>query len=189
MTNPRTIIIAGSGPSACQYEWPDDVPIMAVSSGYRDCPRIDHFCTLDPFFCFPEWLTDSTRFDKHIPNWRNAKEWRRFPRVREYEYEAVDIPRFARAFPISAGGLRKSNVDDIWHNSLIFAAQVAPRLGCRRCIFIGVDLLGPMRIVSEYLKTWYPIAQQCGIEWQNASPLSSLCEWMPNADKMMEVAA
>lgn len=44
------IILAGRGWSIEDYIWPDDVPIMAVSSGIFVCalPRTpEHFCTLD----------------------------------------------------------------------------------------------------------------------------------------------
>ena len=186
----HTVIIAGVGPSACQYEWPEDVPILAVSSGYREVPRIDHFCTLDKVMCFPEWLTDSTRFTKHVPDWSNVDEWRRCPKVRTWAYQEAGEPSFrASDGPVSAGGLRKSNVDATRHNSLLFAVQLAPRLGFNRCIFIGVDLLGGLEVVSDLLLEWWPIAQAHSIEWRNASLLSTLCEWMPNADRMMEVAA
>jgi len=154
---------------------------MAVSGGYRDVPRMDHFVSLDKVMCFPEWLTNSTRFDKHVPDWKNSREWRACPRVRVWEYADSDEPNFADG-PIACGSLRKSNVDATWHNSLLFAAQLAPRLSFTRCVFIGVDLLGGLAVVSDLLRMWHPQAIAHGLEWVNASPLSTLCEWMPAAE-------
>ena len=176
-----TIVIAGAGPSAVQHEWHSDVPIMAVSGGYRYVPRMDHFASLDKVMCFPEWMTNSTRCIKHVPDWSNESEWLKCPQVHSWQYEEGDAPNFVTG-PIRAGTLRKSNVDDTWHNSLLFAVQVAPRLGFERLVFVGVDLLGPLVVVSDYLQRWYPIAAREGIEWVNASPLSTLCEWMPEAE-------
>lgn len=176
-----TIVIAGCGPSAALHEWCAETPIMAVSGGYRVVPRMEHFATLDKVMCFPEWLTDSTRCDKHVPNWSNAPEWRKCPRVVEWPYEEGAEPDFG-GLHLRSGNLRKSNVNDIWHNSLLFAVQVAHGLGYERLEFIGVDLLGPLVVVSDYLRTWYPAAQTAGIEWVNLSPLSSLCEWMPTRE-------
>lgn len=184
----QTIIIAGSGPSAPQYEW-GDTPIMAVSSGCDVVPRMDHFVTLDKMMHFPRWLTDSDRFTKHIPNWDNEKEWRNCPYVRVWPYEEKSEPTFVNGETIASGSMLKSNVPAPRHNSLLFAVQVAARLGFKRCVFIGCDLLEPGHIpVADMLRQWWPIALQHGIEWQNASPLSTLCEWMPNAERMMQLA-
>lgn len=180
----KTLIIAGSGPSAVNYEWPDGIDIMAVSSGYRHVPRMEHFVTLDKVMCFPEWVTDSTRWQKHVPDWKNEPEWRICPRVSTWLYGTGEHPNFAnQTRPLASGLLKKSNVDDTWHNSLLFAVQIAGCLGYKRCIFIGVDLLGEMVKVSDYLHSWYPHAREAGIEWVNASPLSSLSEWMPFAEQ------
>lgn len=185
----NTLIIAGAGISACQYNWPNDHPIMAVSSGFRDVPRMDFFCTLDKVMCFPQWLTDSTRWIKHVPSWDCAREWSKLPNVVIHDYVELVEPNFTCEGPIAAGGLKKSNVDGTWHNSLLFAVQVAPRLGFNRVEFIGVDLLGERIVVSDQLRAWHRKAQAAGIEWVNLSPLSSLCEWMPTQEAVLQCAS
>jgi hypothetical protein len=184
-----TLIIAGAGASAVNFSWPDGVPIMGISSGFHHVPRMDHFCTLDKVMCFPEWVTDSTRWCKHISNWRNAEEWLRLPRVRVWEYATGAEPNFGAEGPIRSGDLRKTNAPDTWHFSMLFAVQLAPRLGFRRLVFIGCDLLGPLVVVSDLLRRWHKPALAAGCEWLNASRISTLCEWMPDYESSDAAAA
>jgi len=155
---------------------------MAVSSGCLTAPDMAHFATLDRTVCFPQWVSRGDAFVKHVPDWSCAAYWTQYPNVRVWPYEDRVDPCFDESRPIASGGLRKSNVDDVWHNSLLFALQLAPRLGFSRIEFVGVDLLGGLAVVSDYLRTWHPLARAAGIEWVNLSPISTLCEWMPSLE-------
>ena len=186
----NSIIIAGSGVSALQYAWPDDdMPIMAVSSGYNVVPRINHFVTMDKVMHFPEWLTDSRRFYKHVPKLEHPSDWRKCPNVYFWPYADCADPTFNGELPVSSGPLRKTNCDDRRHNSMLLAVQIAPRLGFDRLLFIGCDLLdASMYPVSDVLCGWWPAAKAAGIEWVNLSPISTLCEWMPTKPAILQEA-
>lgn len=173
------LIIAGKGPSAADFDWPD-IPIMGVSGGYEYVPYMDHWVSLDKPMHFPQWLTDSERFNKHVPNNKFAPYWRKYPRVCEWEYEVGNLPTFSvlqlgtpEPGPFVTGPLPRNY-------SLLFAVQVAPRLGFDRLIFIGCDLLdNELHPIADVLKLWHPLARKAGIEWLNASRMSILGEWMP----------
>lgn len=182
----RTAIIAGSGPSVVGYDFPMDVPIIAVSGGYQGVPDMQHFATLDKPVCFPRWVVEGDQFTKHVPNWSCAPYWQRNKHVQVWAYEERADPCFDDTRPIASGGMLKSNVPDIRHNSLLFAVQLAPRLGFSRCVFIGCDLLPDGLLpVADTLRSWWPAAQSAGVEWVNASSLSTLCEWMPTAEGVL----
>lgn len=177
-----TIIIAGSGISATQYDYPADTPIMAVSSGYRFVPEMDHFVSMDKPMMFPSWLTSSDKFIKHVPDTQLGGYWKRHRGVRAWRYEDGPDPKFGADDPVCSGSMLKDDCDQIRHNSLLFAVQIAPRLGYDRLLFIGCDLLDEgLFPISDQLRRWHVHAEAARIEWVNASPLSTLCSWMPSA--------
>jgi len=174
-----SIILLGQGPSAELYDWDAmDVPIMAVSGGYKFAPDITHFCTLDRPVCFPEWLQSSENFTKHIAGNKFAKRWSKYPRVRAWEYIDSRDVQFGPDGPIVGGPLPRNY-------SLFFAVQLAARLGYERLIFVGCDLLeNELRPINNVMREWWPLAVEAGQEWVNASPLSTFCEWMPEAKQV-----
>jgi hypothetical protein len=170
----RTIIVAGRGPSAYQYHWPDDgTPIMAVSGGYDAVPDMEHFVSLDKPMCFPRWLLGADHIEKHVAENRHTRYWRRWPNITSWPYVEDDFPR--NGGPPVVGPLGRGH-------SLLFAVQVAARMGYQRLLFVGVDLLGvEMEPVNRALESWRGWFADHGVELVNASPLSALCEWMPFA--------
>lgn len=192
----NTIIIAGAGISATQYEFAQGYPIMAVSSGYKCVPEMAHFVSMDKPMMFPSWLTDSDKFIKHVPDTALGQYWKRHPNVMAWDYEDGPNPNFTSTLDsdLRSGSMMKDDCDQTRHNSLLLAVQIAALIGYNRQIFIGVDLLDDgLAPLSEQLRLWYPFAKDAGIDWVNASPISRLCEWMPIAEpaemmQIMEVA-
>lgn len=169
----NTIVIAGNGLSAyASAEWPG-LPIMGISAGCLAVPEMRHFVSQDKPMHFPKWVTDSDQFDKHVPANKFADRWRKHPRVTVWPYEELGDPTFCPDSPIVSGPLPRND-------SLLFGVQVAGCLGYRRLVFIGCDLIENERwAISDTLREWWPIAKAAGMEWLNASPLSTLKEWMP----------
>ena len=67
------------------------------------------------------------------------------------------------------------------NHSLLFATQVATKIGYRRLIFLGCDLIdNELHQIDDTLQRWHPYALEQGIVWENASPLSLLQAWMPD---------
>jgi hypothetical protein len=67
------------------------------------------------------------------------------------------------------------------NHSLLFGVQVAHKLGFRRLIFIGVDFTEPgLYPINDVMKQWYWKIRDLGLEWENASPMSLMQEWMPD---------
>jgi hypothetical protein len=169
-----TLIIAGRGTSSLLFDWSHymGIPVMGVSSGCYAVPEMHHFVSLDKPLHFHEWVTDSTRFTKHVPKNSFWPYWEKCPRAVAFEYIEQDLPTFGRTSPVVTGPIR--------NHTLLAAVQVAARLGYTRNIFIGCDLLSPeLYAIADVLKAWHPIAQNAGIEWLNASQISTLNEWMP----------
>jgi len=191
----NTLIIAGAGISATQYDFAQGYPIMAVSSGYKFVPEMAHFVSMDKPMMFPSWLTDSDKFTKHVPDTALGQYWKKHPNVRAWYYKDGPGPCFRKSaegidFAVRSGSMVKDDCDQTRHNSLLRAVQIAPRLGFNRLLFIGVDLLDEgLAPLSEELRLWYEQAKTWGIQWVNASPISRLCEWMPVAEpaEMMQI--
>jgi hypothetical protein len=188
----NTIIVAGAGISATQYHYPEGLPIMAVSSGYKCVPEMAHFVSMDKPMMFPSWLTDSDKFTKHTPDTALGQYWKRHPNVQAWPYEDGPSPTWTGT--LHSGEMVKDDCDQIRHNSLLLAVQIAPRLGYDRLLFIGCDMLDEaLYPLSQQLHKWHQFALDAGLEWVNASPLSTLCQWMPYAQEsemmaVMEVA-
>ena len=81
----KTLIIAGSGISATQYDFPMDAQIMAVSSGYKCVPEMAHFVSMDKPMMFPSWLSGSDTIIKHVPDTQLGGYWLRKPNVVAWE--------------------------------------------------------------------------------------------------------
>lgn len=150
---------------------------MAVSGGILAVPMCEHFCSLDRPICWPRWVLDSDLFDKHValnsfhPAWLKASD-----RVRGWKYMDVQEPDFStNPDAVIAAGPLPINY------SLLFAVQLAPKLGYKRCVFMGCDmLLNELSPIGDVLEAWWPRAKSMGIEWFNASPISILRAWMPS---------
>lgn len=168
----RTIIIAGDAPSVRGFDWPDGIGVMGVASGITQVPDPLHFVSLDDPWRVDESVAVSDRFQKHVPFNMFAKSWWRYPRVNVWQCKYVNQPNFGRKGAISL------HEED---HPLLFAVQVAAKIGYRRCVFIGFD------DEIETLSDWHPHAIDSGLEWLNASRYSALCECMPTYD--MEAVA
>ena len=227
-----TILIIGRGKSIYDFDWPQDLPIMAISSGIFAVPegrKVDHFVTLDqPKFYFEPihddgeggitWIQDDSsrhwRFwldqdiikhttshrlqhmkyksvppeimdelpEKWLRSFTKAilecphalgfqPTWADYPPCKAWPLHKDDGPNFTDEGPLGLSGVL---------NSLFFGVQIAYRLGYRRYIFAGVDfndeIFEPQRAV---MREWYKYATECGLEWINTSPESSLAEYMP----------
>lgn len=151
---------------------------MAVSGGIHAVPHADHFVSLDKAMHFPDWLTGSTQIQKHVPINAFTSRWQMYPNVKTWEYIDAPDPSFTDG-PCVAGPLPRNH-------SLLFAVQVAARLGFNRCLFVGCDLLdNESWAITDVLQTWWPPAKAAGIVWENASPISSLDAWMPRAEELV----
>lgn len=63
------------------------------------------------------------------------------------------------------------------NNTMIFAVQIAHRMGYDRLHFLGCDFTGDAggyAHLLQILSDWYHIAQDQGMEWFNLSPVSKL---------------
>ncbi len=67
-------------------------------------------------------------------------------------------------------------------NSMLFAVQVAYRLGYRDLQFLGCDMLDDFNEpAANTLRKFYPAAQAAGMDWVSLSPESRLNEFLPVA--------
>ena len=149
---------------------------MAVSSGCMEAGDMAHWVTMDRPVCFPRWVTESDRFEKHVPRGMYQELWRRAPRVRfwDYTFETDKVTFTDPDAPCVRGPLPRNY-------SLLFAVQIAHKLGYKRLIFVGVDLTDQsLYKIGDVLKQWWWKARDLGLQWENASPLSHLQEWMPD---------
>lgn len=103
--------------------------------------------------------------------------WQDFPNVTSYHY--------SRRRPVNFTEQGWLGADDApTQKSVLFAVQVAARLGYNLMIFAGVDLCDDtMAAMYDSLKQWYPVARRRGIEWQCVSFRSRLAEFMPVTQK------
>lgn len=231
------ILLVGRGPSCHTVDWPEDMPVMAVSSGIYAIPeskrhRIRHMATLDAPKYFmhglhaPEmehaWQNDPT-----VSRWRFWDDARVQIHTQDVRVEATGtfrelpeqiwdvIPDHARAafqrelsrnlhlfgFQPSWGDC--ANVrgwknefygpDPAWidfsegdhpvvrgntNNSMVFAVQIAHRMGYERLHFVGCDFANSdpacFGNLIALLSDWYQMACEQGKEWINHSPDSLL---------------
>jgi hypothetical protein len=173
-----TVVLCGRGISAGLKVWDFNTPTMAVSCGYWEAGKIDHFCAMDAPHCFPKWLQESDNFDKHVPAGNHWPQWEVHPRTRAWAFGPGNTPDFLDPEVPCVQG------EQMCHNhSLLFATQVASKMGYRRLIFLGVDLTSnELHQIDDTMHQWHPRALDQGIKWENASPLSLLQAWMPDCE-------
>lgn len=242
-----TIILAGRGSSVYGFDFPPDIPVMAVSSGIfalRDVETLRYFCALDTprYLLTPvsradiAWVNDErvchwpfwsdALLEKHVPEIiarpghvrpgipysvleqlpehdRQCIErafaedpsltgyqpgWLDYPNVKSWGVVPQERPSFDTHAPIGLWSQAAADAGfDAVRHSMLFATQVAARLGYTRHLFIGCDLHGDRFPVQRAtMREWWPLARAAGIEWVNLSPSSALAEFLPS---MQEVAA
>ena len=178
-----TCYIAGKGPSCALFDWPDDLHIMAVSGGVCSPPYLPmYWCSIDPPHCFEHWpwLLQSDKCRKFTTEQRWLRRWKNYPNVELVPYEGQGPPNFGPDGPIHHPYVSRQY-------SLFPAVQIAHRIGYKRLVFIGVDLLEQDLVpMADALRPWYYAARLEGLEWYTASTLSTLCEWMPPSEEAIE---
>jgi hypothetical protein len=180
---PGTCYIVGKGPSVQLFDWPDDLHIMAVSGGIIAPPYMPmYWCGIDPPHCYSHWpwFLQSADCRKFTTETRFLREWAKYPNVERVPYGYIGPPNFK-----ADGDIHHPNIG--CQNSLFPAVQIAHRLGYKRLVFIGVDLLEQDMVpLADALREWYWPARLDGLIWETASTLSTLCEWMPLAEREIE---
>ena len=169
-------LIVGSGPSVNGFAWPDDMPIIAVSSGVFCPDRIpDHWIVGDWPEHFDDRLKGVERMVRHIPR-GNLERWGDHPNVRTWPVAMGGPVQFDDGKPIGLPA----------YHSLPFALQVAYRLGFREWHFIGVDLLGAdFDGLLDGMFWWCADAHSKGVTLRNHSHLSRMEYFIPTLTEAM----
>jgi hypothetical protein len=69
---------------------------------------------------------------------------------------------------------------------MLLAVQILPRLGFDTLEFIGCDMTsGEHAFILDVLQQWHHHAKSHGLTWLNASPLSFLAAFVPDAERMV----
>lgn len=105
-----------------------------------------------------------------------------------YQPDWGDYPN-VRGWPLILGG--EANFDDDGpfalngiRNSMLFAVQLAHRLGYRTLLFAGCDLNGPgYQEHRNTMERWYGMARERGFRWFNLSAASALAAFVPAATR------
>jgi hypothetical protein len=178
MQRSGSVIVAGSGPSARCVDWTIfDACICGVSSGVIGVQYdAAMFVGMDAPHHFPPWLAASA-LPNHVS--QGTPGWDASPCVTVWPMECMKHePCFTAGdmtTPCGRGPYPRLH-------SLLFAVQVLARLGYQRLVFVGVDLTDNDHMtIADILADWQPLAHAAGIEWVNASPMSTLQCFMPDA--------
>ena len=180
----RAITLIGSGESLHFCDWekiPGRVGVLSGAINHFQYKHVDHFFALDGPMFFPDWVKTSERFQKHVIN---ADYWEDVPNATLYDIDETDHGcNFSTEGKICNGPLMDRR------HTLLFAVQVLLRLGYDRVTFVGVDLISGHQSINSIMEQWYGRALEQGIKWYNASPLSALQAWMPDAPVQERITA
>lgn len=173
MTSSQAIILCGRGPSWQSFRPPPDIRLCAISSAIEVAGyETSHWVVLDDSKFFPGYYCRNSFICKHTG--AITPGWDGYPNVTRWRYVECPGPLFDRHDDFVGQG------HACFNHSLLAAVQIMAKLGYKRQIFAGCDLNeGLLPNVAEVLKIWRPAAKTAGVEWFNASPASSLSEWMP----------
>lgn len=117
----------------------------------------------------------------NLANFGLQPGWGDYQNVRGWEVKALRYPRWEDG-PIAIHRV---------YNSLLFAVQVATRLGFRTLKFIGVDLSEEgFASVAKIMRDWHGHAARRGYEWINLGQTSIAGDVIPRPQhSTLEIAA